>query len=130
MNTKNIIICDISISIFIISNHIIITMTNGHLTLGWLCSSVTLARKLERPLALRGEPNSARSCAYRAPHGDVSCLGWVSPCSLNVGHLALESQGGPIVLGSTSAPKLNGSCVTPFYWVLMNDFKYFNFYHN
>ena len=75
MNTKNIIFCGISISIFIISNHIIITITNGHLTLGWLCSSATLARKLERPLALRGEPNSARSCAYRAPHGDVSRLG-------------------------------------------------------
>jgi hypothetical protein len=133
MNTKNIFICGINISIFIISNHIIITIASRHLALRWPCSSDTLARRPERLVAFRGawcEPSSARSRAYRAPHGDVGCLGWANPRSLNVGHLMLGSEGGPLVLGPASAPKLNESCVIKFYWVLMKDFKYFNFYYN
>jgi len=67
MNTKNIIICGINISIFIISNHIIIPMTSGHLTLGLPCSSANPARRHEHPVVLRGawgEPSSTRSRAY------------------------------------------------------------------
>jgi len=67
MNTKNIIIYRINISIFIISNHNIITIASARLALGWPCSSASLARKLERWVALRGawgEPSSARPHTY------------------------------------------------------------------
>jgi len=133
MNTKNIFICGINNSIFIINNSIIITMTSGHVALRWPCSSDTLARRPKRPVALRGawcEPSSACSRAYRAPHGNGGCLGWANPRPLNVRHLKLGSEGGPLVLGPTSVPKLNRSCMIKFYWVLMKDFKYFNFYYN
>jgi hypothetical protein len=133
MNTKNIFICGINISIFIISNHIIITMANGHLTLRWPYSSDILTHRPECLVALKGawcEPSTARSHAYRAPHGDVGCLGWANPRPLSVGHLTLGFEGGPLVLGPASTPKLDRSCVIKFYWVLMKDFKYFNFYYN
>ena len=46
------------------------------------------------------------------------------------GPIILGPRQDPIVLGSSSYTQLNGSGVTQFYWVLMKNFKYFNFFYN
>jgi len=69
MNTKNIIICGINNNIFIIINHIIITMASGHLALGWPCSSATLAHRPECPVALRGAWGEPSNTCPRADGG-------------------------------------------------------------
>jgi hypothetical protein len=68
--------------------------------------------------------------AAQALGGDRECPRVTWRMGHGKGPNYLGSEADLIVLGPTLYTQLNGFDVTQFYWVLMKDFKYFNFYYN
>jgi len=81
----------------------------------------------KRQVALRF---SLRIGAVQAQGGARVCPSAMWRMGHGKGLNYLRSDAGPIVLDPALYTQLNRFSVTQFYWVMIKDFKYFNFYYN